>query len=323
MTLAAVLPRQDAVQAWLRALPGFEAARAGRIFAADGGVSNITCCVELEGAPFGAVAVRLQRDRGIFEPYDVIREGEVIRALNASALPVPRFAGSERDVTVLGAPFIVMEWIDAPHMGVAGSEGDFGAFTRAVVNVHAADWEGLGLGAVLGVPPSAADGVRGEIDAVAARMPAFACDADPLLSRALDVLRATVPADGRLALCQGDINVFNYLFRRGQVVGIVDWEQARISDPRSDIGQLIALSHLKGAPWGPAEQLPFAQMYAAAAGRPLANLGYFRALWLFELGVIYHGWMAFNDSEPWYSWAQIEEMLGRALGEIAYGLTGR
>lgn len=316
MALTAVLPRHDEVQAWLRALPGFEAAGIRRMFPADGGVSNITCCVELDGAPFAAIAIRLQRERGIFEPYDVLREGEVIRALNASDLPVPRFIGSERDVTVLGAPFIAMEWIDAPHMGVAGPEGDFGAFTRAVAAVHATDWRALGLGEVLGVPLKAAAGTLSELDAVAARMPAFACDNDPLLCRALEVLRATVPADGWLALCQGDINVFNYLFRVGEVVGIVDWEQARISDPRSDVGQLLALSHLKGAPWGPAEQLPFAQMYAAAAGRALANMSYFRALWLFELGVIYHGWMAFNDSEPWYSWAQIDEMLTAALGEI-------
>jgi aminoglycoside phosphotransferase (APT) family kinase protein len=316
MALTAVLPGVDSAQAWLRSLPGFESATVQSISAADGGVSNVTCRVELEGGPFRAVALRLQRERGIFEPYDVIREGEVIRLLNGSDLPVPRFVAAERDRSALGAPFIAMEWIDAPHMGIAGPEADFGAFTRAVAAVHAVDWRALGLGGLLGVPASAADGVRGELDAVAARMPAFACDADPLLCRSLDSLRSNVPGDGTLALCQGDINVFNYLFRRGEVVGIVDWEQARISDPRSDIGQLLALSHLKGAPWGPAEQMPFAQMYGAAAGWPLTNMNYFRALWLFELGVIYHGWMAFNDSEPWFSWQQIDEMLSTALDEI-------
>ncbi|MEX0781939.1 MAG: phosphotransferase family protein [Dehalococcoidia bacterium] len=316
MTLTAALPRSDAVQAWLRGVPRFEAASVRSITAADGGVSNITCCVELEGAPFAAIALRLQRTRGIFEPYDVLREGQVIRCLNASDLPVPRFIASEPDVAALGAPFIAMEWIDAPHMGLAGPEGDFGAFTLAVAAVHSVDWRALGLGEVLGVPASAAVGIRGELNAVAARMPAFGCDTDSLLCRALEALLSNVPRDGAIGLCQGDINIFNYLFRRGEVVGIVDWEQARISDPRSDIGQLLALSHLKGAPWGPAEAMPFAQMYGAAAGRQLTNMSYFRALWLFELGVIYHGWMAFNDSEPWFSWSQIEKMLTAALDEI-------
>ena len=316
MSLTASLPEIHAAQTWLRGVAGFEGATIRSISAADGGVSNITCRVQLEGGLFPAIALRLQRERGIFEPYDVIREGEVIRLLNASDLPVPRFVASEPDPSKLGAPLIAMEWIDAPHMGMAGAEADFGAFTRAVAAVHAVDWRALGLGEVLGVPMSAADGVRGELDAVAARMPAFACDADALLCRALESMRSYVPDDGALALCQGDINVFNYLFRRGEVVGIVDWEQARISDPRSDVGQLLALSHLKGAPWGPAQDMPFTQMYGAAAGQPLTNMNYFRALWLFELGVIYHGWMAFNDSEPWFSWHQIDEMLTTALAEI-------
>jgi aminoglycoside phosphotransferase (APT) family kinase protein len=316
MPLTATLPAPADIERWLSRIPGYGAARIAGISAADGGVSNITCRVALSGAPLSAIALRLQRERGIFEPYDVIREGEVIRRLNASDLPVPRFLASEPDPSVLGAPFIAMEWIEAPHMGIAGPDADFSAFTRAVAAIHALDWRALGLD-FLGVPASPADGIRGEIDAVVARMPGFACESDPLLCRAIDVLRAHVPGDGRLALCQGDINVFNYLFRAGEVVGIVDWEQARISDSRSDVGQLVALSHLKGAPWGPAEAVPFVQMYGAAAGGVPANMEYFRALWLFELGVIYHGWMSFNDSEPWYSWSQIEELLGRALDEIA------
>ncbi len=315
MTMIASLPGTAAVERWLRACPGFEGAAVRSLEAAEGGASNITCRVALTSAPYAAIALRMQRDRGIFEPYDVIREGELIRRLGNTDLPVPRFIAGESDRGVLGAPFISLEWIDAPHMGNAGPEADFGAFTRAVAAVHAVDWRAAGLD-FLGVPASAADGVQGEIEAVAARMPGFGCADNPLLSRAVDVLRATGPGDGRLALCQGDINVFNYLFRKGEVVGIVDWEQGRISDPRSDVGQLVALSHLKGAPWGPPEDVPFVQMYGAAAGELTAGMAYFRALWLWQLGVIYHGWMSFNDSEPWYSWLQIEDLLGRALDDI-------
>ena len=129
-------------------------------------------------------------------------------------------------------------------------------------------------------------------------------------------LLASIPADGGLALCQGDINVFNYLFRDGKVVAVVDWEQARISDPRSDVGQLLALAHLKGAPFGPAAQQGFVQAYAAVAGHPLTNMEFFRALWLFELGVIYHGWVGFNASAPWYTIEHLSELLRAALEEL-------
>jgi phosphotransferase family enzyme len=143
----------------------------------------------------------------------------------------------------------------------------------------------------LGVPSSAAEGFKGEVEAAARRMPAFGCADEPLLSRALTALRASTPSGGRLALCHGDPNPFNYLFRGQQLVGVVDWEQALISDPRSDIGQLVSLSHLRGAaPYGPPSENLFVQLYEASTGERLESMELFRARWLFQLGVVYHGW---------------------------------
>jgi aminoglycoside phosphotransferase (APT) family kinase protein len=313
--MAAMIPSPAVFQSWLRTLSGFEDGFVLGITPVDGGASNITCHVALQSAPLPAVALRVQRDRGIFQPYDVIREGEVIRRLAASAVPVPRIIASEPDRSHLGAPFIVMEWVDAPHMGVA-PDASFAAYTKAVVAIHALDWRSLGL-EFLGVPASPKEALRSELAAIAARMNAFDCASDPLLSRACETLLATIPEDGELALCQGDINVFNYLFRGGEVVAVVDWEQARISDPRSDVGQLVALAHLKGAPFGPVSSQGFVHAYSAASGAALANMEFFRARWLFELGVIYHGWLSFNASEPWYTWPHLASLLEAALAELA------
>ena len=222
---------------------------------------------------------------------------------------------SESDPHFLGAPFILMEWIDAPHMGVAGPEASFPAFAEMVANIHRVDWQAPGL-AVLRRPKSVEQALAAELDVVESRMRKFLRPASPLLEGALKKLAATIPSDGRLAFCQGDINVFNYLFRAGKVVAVVDWEQARISDPRIDLGQLVALGHLKGAPFGPAEASPFIQLYASAAGAPVRGLAWFRARWLWELGVIYHGWKAFNESDPWYSWDDLETHLTASLGEL-------
>ena len=307
-------PSIERFQDWLRARPGFESTRVNSITPVDGGASNITCHVALSSAAAPAVALRVQRERGIFEPYDVIREGEVLRRLAGSNIPVPRLLAGEPDLGPLGAPFIVMEWVDAPHMGNTPG-ASFMEFTKSVVSIHNSDWRRLGLD-FLGVPASPAEALRKEIDAVVARMPSFGCANDPLLIRARETLIASVPGDGRLALCQGDINIFNYLFRDGAVVAVVDWEQARISDPRSDVGQLVALSHLKGTPFGPADEQGFVQAYSAVLGAPVTGMAFFRALWLFELLVIYHGWMSFNASEPWYSLADVSELLEAALAEL-------
>lgn len=307
-------PEPGMMTTWLRGVPEFEGATVTTIEPLDGGASNLTCRVNLRDGPVTRLALRMQRERGIFEPYDVLREGEVLRRLAASTVPVPGVVAEERDATALGAPFLLLEWIDAPHMGVAGPEADFGAFTEMVARIHGLDWAALGL-AFLGVPANAAEAMRGEIALVGARLERFA-PGEPLLREARERLLKAVPADGRLALCQGDINVFNYLFRARQVAAVVDWEQARISDPRSDVGQLLALSALKGAGWAPANEAPFARAYGAAAGAPLTGMAFFRAFWLWQLGVIYHGWKAFNGTDPWYSWEDASSLLARALDEL-------
>ena len=307
-------PLREQFEPWLNRLPAFRHARVLSIEPVDGGASNITCRVQLLGAEVPAVCLRVQRQRGIFEPYDVVREGRVIATLANSNIPVPAMIASEQAEQPLGAPFIVMEWVDAPHMGNAPAPS-FAAFTQMVANIHAVDWQGLGLD-FMGVPAAPRAGIIAEIDAIEARMPAFRCADDPLLKRAAQRLHETAPDDGRLSLCQGDINIFNYLFLGEEVVSVVDWEQARISDPRSDVGQLVSLSHLKGAPYGPADGQPFAQAYGVAAGKSLSGMAFFRARWLFELAVIYHGWKRFNSSDPWYSWDQVTGLLERSLAEL-------
>lgn len=314
--MTAILPDPLAFQAWLNRAPGFGSAQVASITVAEGGASNLTCRVDLQGVESPAICLRIQRERGIFEPYDVLREGRVLAALESTTIPTPRFIAAEPDRSVLGAPFIVLEWIDAPHMGVAGRDADFGAFTEMVARIHHVDWHSAGLDFLL-TAGSSQEAIRQEIDVIAARMPAFGCAEDGLLLRAIEILRGSAPADGRLALCQGDINVFNYLFRDRVCVGVVDWEQARISDARCDVGHLVSLSHLKGAPWVPAGEANFVRAYEAVTGEPLANMAYFRARWLFELAVIYHGWVSFNDSEPWYSRADVERLLAMALAEVS------
>lgn len=302
---------------WIKKLPGFEDATVRTMRPVDGGASNLTYRVELDGSPMAAVALRMQRREGIFQPYNVVREAELLRQLEHTAIPVPRVLHTEWDTEVLGARFIVLEWIDAPHMGDAGPEANFEAFTRMVAAVHALDWRALGL-EFLGVPTDAGNAILSELAPVAKRMRAFECENDPLLRHALALLQRVRPVDGDSVLCQGDINVFNYLFRQQQVVGVVDWEQAHIGDARSDVGQLLALSHLKGAPLGDVRDMPFLHAYEAAAGRELANMEYFRALWFFKLAVIYHGWVRFSGGEgPWYSWDDVSTLLEQSLAEIA------
>ena len=312
-------PEPAAFQSWLRTLDGYGEADVLALHPVEGGASNVILRADLASAPLPAVLLRLQRERGIFEPYDVVREAAVLRRLAPSPVPVPAVVGEEPDPAVLGAPFAVLEWVDAPHMGVAGPEASFGAYAAMVVRIHALDWRALGLDEVLAVPASAAAATRAEFEVIGERMERFPGADAPILLRAYEILRERVPGGAPIGFCQGDINVFNYLFRRGEVAAVVDWEQARLGDVRNDVGQVLALGHLKGAPFGPVREQFFLQAYegARAAGE-LADMEFFRARWLFELGVIYHGWRAFNSDLPWYTWSHLEELLELALGEVEH-----
>ena len=141
----------------------------------------------------------------------------------------------------------------APEADFATFAADLPAFAAALAAIHAIDWRAVGLDflAYRVRPPKIQGRGRSRCAAhVGVR----------LRRRALTALLASTPSGGRLALCHGDPNPFNYLFRGQQVVGVVDWEQAPISDPRSDIGQLVSLSHLRGAaPYGPPSENPFVQ----------------------------------------------------------------
>src|SRR5512140_270320 len=130
-----MLPDPHTFESWLNAhVRGFAGARVRSVVAVEGGVSNITCRVSFDGER-RSVALRVQRERGIFEPYDVLREARVLRCLAPSEVPVPGVLGEEPSPALLGAPFIVLEWIDAPHMGEA-PEADFNTFTEMVARIH-------------------------------------------------------------------------------------------------------------------------------------------------------------------------------------------
>jgi aminoglycoside phosphotransferase (APT) family kinase protein len=301
---------------WLQTVGGWRQARVERFHRVEGGASNLTYRVGLAGGPRADVVLRLQRDRGIFEPYDVLREARVLVALRRTAIPVPEVLFVEASSSALGAPFAVLEWIDAPHMGAAGPEADFRAYVAMVARVHTLDWRGAGL-EFLAAHQSPEAALRAALEAVRRRAAGWGCAADPSVARGFEILSRSLPGGGTLGLCQGDINVFNYLFRGGRVVGVVDWEQAAIADPRLDIGQLLALAHLKGAPWTDPRSTPFVREYEATVGHPVLGLEWFRAFWLWQLLVIHRGWELFTGGEPWYGRSQAAAALDRALQEVS------
>jgi len=70
---------------------------------------------------------------------------------------------------------------------------------------------------------------------------------DPTMTFILDLLltlRRNKPGPLPLVLAHGDFNPANFLYEGGKVTALIDWENARIGDPREDLGWMTTMDIL-------------------------------------------------------------------------------
>jgi aminoglycoside phosphotransferase (APT) family kinase protein len=234
--------------------------------------------------------LRPQRGDGILAPYDVARQFQVMRALNATDVPVPAVAWLEATGDVLGVPFFVMgrlPGVRTPPLFWYGAGPMVDAAAGALARIHRVDWESAGLANLR--PGDAATPLASELKMWDARARHVGTDRDQALARLRAALIEHEPADARFALTHGDTNAGNYLFRANAVAAVVDWELAAIGDPRSDLGFYAALEAMFGASWGSAGDSVLAEAYARVTGDPLEHLGYYEAWGYYRMLVIFAG----------------------------------
>ncbi len=277
----------------------------------DGGVSNLTW--RIERADDAPVVLRLERPSGIFQPYDVQREARVIRCLERSPVPVPQVLGTTGADSPLGAPYVILSWLDYPHMGMVPMTPEVVDSYRSMVeSIHALDWRSLDLD-FLDPPAAGHEAALRDLDAVRARAIAFNCQHDHLIAEIGATLNRHLPDSPEPRLCHGDINVFNYLVDDdGAIAGVVDWEQAQLGDPLSDWGLITALGSLKGMN-APPEAHPLVAPVFQRSGRDARDLRYWMLHQMYKLAVIHRIWSEIGDSPPWYSWSDVERVSESAL----------
>jgi aminoglycoside phosphotransferase (APT) family kinase protein len=173
----------------------------------------------------------------------------VLRALHASdaiAVPEPHYyKGSEEH---LGTRCIVMEAIDAPtlqrHLDAADDVAQFvEGFVDTMAALHAVDPDVL-PGTM--VRPASWDEFLDARIAQWTELDASLPDSSPVLRYVAAWLRTHRPPPCPLGLVHGDYQPANLLLdeERGHVV--VDWEFARIGDPREDLGYYLTYANLIG-----------------------------------------------------------------------------
>ncbi len=202
----------------------------------------------------------LRRDPGnalLREMSDLGTQYTVLRALEVTPVPAPKAYFYERDPTVLGAPFLVMEKVPGVCPSPWGRDGQAfyraaaergvlpGSFTDALVAIHCADWRAAGL-EVLGVPAPGEDFVRRELAKWRTLIDASGVEPDPVLIDALCWLDANVPSTDHHVLVHGAYRTGNLLIDEDRVSAVLDWETEVIGDPMYDVAYVLSALNREG-----------------------------------------------------------------------------
>ncbi len=285
-------------------LPGSDSAPSVSQF--SGGAANLTYLLDygphayvLRRPPLGPVAVTA---------HDMSREYRVLSVLWRALPYAPRAFLLCEDVSVIGAPFFIMErrqgiivrrtmpdiYRDRPDAARRMSE----ALVDALVDLHAVDYAALGL-SDLGKPQGF---IERQIEGWYRRWQGARTTDLTDMDRVYRWLRDNCPTSGAVALVHNDYKLDNVMLAAddpGRVVAIFDWDMCTLGDPLSDLGALLTYwteptdpPYLQATAMMPLGDLGFptrdelTARYAARSGRPVDNIRFYHALGLFRLTVI-------------------------------------
>lgn len=195
-------------------------ARVGRVERLEGGVSSLMTLVEVKapGLPSRVVLRRLGEYAREHDPDSLRRELVVLRRAREAGVPAPPVLFADLDGELLGEPLLVLEYLDGEVAGrVANPEAFAAEMADAMAAVHRIDTTGWGLASPGPLRAPAPEAER------------------PILMRAHAALLPHLEAFSPTTLLHGDLWPGNLLVREGRLVGILDWEDARLGDPLIDI----------------------------------------------------------------------------------------
>jgi aminoglycoside phosphotransferase (APT) family kinase protein len=290
---------------------GDERWRDCRVELISGGRSNLTYLVTsgdqevvLRRPPLGHV---------LPTAHDMAREFTVISALQGSDVPVPATLHLCTDQDVLGVTFYVMELVHGHIVrtefppGYASSSEDKHrvgqTLVSTLVNLHAVDWESVGL-SEFGHPEGfMARQIRRWKQQWERSMTRPLPMMDDLIAR----LEADLPESPAPTIVHGDFRLDNAILDErdpGTILAVLDWEMSTIGDPLADLGLMLVywpqrddMSEFRdsfgaitatAAPGFPTREEVIEQ-YARESGRDVSKVYFYWAFGFFKLAVILEG----------------------------------
>jgi aminoglycoside phosphotransferase (APT) family kinase protein len=240
------------------------------------------------------VVLRLRpRPPALLEPYDLGRQFAILRALQDTAVRVPRALWLEDTGDVLGRPFFIMERaggdvyeMEPPDVIDQTVVRMCQSLVEQLAAIHSVDLEQTGLDAL----DNGHDHLDRELDHWTAEMKRVKRDSLPALERLHQALQDSKPEPcPRITLVHGDAKPGNFAFSDGDVSAVFDWEMTTVGDPLTDIGWLEMLwAQPVGINSHPAA-LPIDTLlahYEATSGIKVQNRSWYRAFNAYKMAVI-------------------------------------
>ncbi len=173
-------------------------------------------------------------------PADVVRQGRIMAALNASGLPVPAIPAMSSDPVVDSRPFVLMEAVEGTRIETTATQQKPLDIATSAVDVlkrlHALPPNQTGIGDEESV------GLQSEMMRWAMLMQRAPEELTQRAGQLGGLLSVQLPAERAPTLVHGDFHYGNMLFRGAEVVAVLDWEIAQIGQPLLDLGCLCTMS---------------------------------------------------------------------------------
>ena len=249
--------------------------------------------------------------RGPLPPsaHDVLREARLLRALAPTEVRTPEILAVCDDEQLIGAPFYVMELVDGEVLtdSVPAALDDDGQRRRiadelvdGLVELHAADWERLGL-----------DGFGKPTGYLERQLRRFGGLWEhnrtrdlPEVAQVGDWLAEHLPQSPSATIVHGDYRLGNTIYGSdppAHLAAILDWEMATIGDPLADVGYLMihwvqpdddpasfTLQTVTRQPGFPS-RAELIERYEARSGRSVGRLDWYVTLALWKAVVFMEG----------------------------------
>jgi aminoglycoside phosphotransferase (APT) family kinase protein len=243
--------------------------------------------------------------------HDVMREYRVLKALQDTAVPVPRVYAGTDDASYIGAPFYLMEYMKGEVVRADGksfartpeirrrvSEG----MVDTLIALQEVDWRAAGLEG-FGRPDGYLERqLRRWTDQLERTLPHTR--PLPVMDKVKEWLRARIPESPAPTIVHGDYKLDNVMFDPASVnvIAVFDWEMSTIGDPLADLGWMLSywsdpkdsatagtVISSMSAESGWLSRAEIIERYEKRTGRVLRDFPFYQAFAIFKLAIILEG----------------------------------